>query len=96
VINKGFHNLNLRHAMAAGCNHLRIKETFPLGTMLNVVKLEVTVTCEENMLFTGTTEFYDNQDQVCSIEVSATQDASQPLVYLLMAQPAQGILRHSN
>ena len=80
VINQGFDNLNLRYAMAAGCNHLPLKVTFPLGTMLNVVKqrilVEVTVTCEENMSFTGTIEFYDNQDQVYSIEVSATQDAS--------------------
>ena len=38
VINNGFDNLDLRHAVAGDSLHLPITVSFPSGTMLNVVK----------------------------------------------------------
>ena len=106
VINNGFDNLNLRHAIAGKSRHLPVSVSFPLGTMLNVVKqripVEVTATPEHSMSFSATIEFYDNQDSVYSIEVLCTADASLSALFPWLSlhkgfydiQPRQGKSHH--
>jgi hypothetical protein len=80
VINHGYDNLNLRHGMSLESKHLPISVAFPDGTMLNVVRQRVPVELTVNPLnttsFTATIEFYDNKDEVYSIQVACTADSS--------------------
>ena len=81
VLNDGFDNMQLRHAIPPESIMHPISIDFPLGNMLNVVKrrlpVEVTVTPGElSGSFTAMIDFYDSNDQVYRIPLLCTFEAS--------------------
>ena len=80
ILNDGYDNLELRYHLPTDTDRLPVEIDFPEGKMIGIAKgslpVEISLSCDQPMSFTGNIEFLDEDGQRYTIAVTGTVDNS--------------------